>query len=164
MIPAPPCDAVKAAHKEAGFTLIEILSVLVIIGLLSGLVVFNLPTPKTDTQTQAETLTRQLNALAQDGLISGEVRGFGVSESGYALYRYDGETFKSVAQGNWAKNLKPALKRNDSKVKLPKEISPQILFEPTQINTPFILDLSGPQARFELQSKGDGRVLLVKTE
>lgn len=157
-------EALTKTDKESGFTLVEILAVLVIIGLISGIVAFNLPSPKTATQTQAETLTRQLNALSQNGLISGEIQAFGVSEKGYSLYRYDGERFTSVATMDWTENVKIALRRNDTKTKVPEEISPQILFEPTQISTPFILDLSGPRARFELQSKGDGRVVMVKTE
>jgi type II secretion system protein H len=159
---SPPSDA--AADNEAGFTLIEILSVLVIIGLLTGLVVVTLPSTRSETEIQAQTLVRQLNALSQDGLISGEIRGFGLSKTGYALYRYDGEQFISAAAADWPNTVEPALKRNNVIIKLPEDLSPQILFEPTQISTPFVLDLSGPKARFELQSKGDGRVILVKTE
>jgi general secretion pathway protein H len=154
---SPPSDA--AADNEAGFTLIEILSVLVIIGLLTGLVVVTLPSTRSETEIQAQTLVRQLNALSQDGLISGEIRGFGLSKTGY-----DGEQFISAAAADWPNTVEPALKRNNVIIKLPEDLSPQILFEPTQISTPFVLDLSGPKARFELQSKGDGRVILVKTE
>lgn len=152
------------ADTEAGFTLIEILSVLVIIGLLTGLVVVTLPQSKSETEIQARNLVTQLNALSQDGLISGEIRSFGVSETGYALYRYDGEVFVTAKTADWATALEPALQREGVKVKLPEELSPQILFEPTQISTPFSLALIGPKASFELSSKGDGRIILVKTE
>lgn len=151
-------------HSDSGFTLIEMLCVMVLIGLLSGVVIMNIPNPKTPTQRQAEGLTRDLNAMVQDGLISGEVRGFGLTEKQFSFYVYNGEKFIPAGEQNWSDDIKPQFSRNGEKLKLPETLSPQVLFEPTGFNTPFVLDLSGRKSRYEIKSEGDGRVELVKTE
>ena len=51
--------------KEAGFTLVEVLSVLVVIGLMSSVVILSIPQPKSGLERQAERLSVELNALAQ---------------------------------------------------------------------------------------------------
>lgn len=155
-------DPVK--RPDAGFTLIEMLCVLVLIGLLSGVVIMNIPPSKSQAQIQAERLTRDLNAMVQNGLISGEVRGFGLTEKQFSFYAYNGEEFVPAGSGNWSDVLRPELVREGQKLKLPEELSPQIIFEPTGLNDPFTLGLSGPQSSYELRSEGKGRVSLVKTE
>ncbi|CAM3726081.1 prepilin-type N-terminal cleavage/methylation domain-containing protein [Litorimonas haliclonae] len=151
-------------HSEAGFTLIEMLCVLVLISLLSGVVIMNIPNPKSPAQIQAEGLTRDLNAMAQEGLISGEVRAFGLTDKQFSFYAYDGEKFIPAGGNNWSDEIRTEFTRNGEKLELPETLAPQIMFEPTSINTPFVLDLSGRKARYEVRSEGDGRVVLVKTE
>ncbi len=123
-----------------------------------------MPATETATQKQAERLVRELNALSQQSLISGEVRAFGVSETQYGFYRYDGTEFLPLTNAQWAEAVKPSISRNGTKLKLPEDLSPLIVFEPTSVNTPFKLDLSGPKHSYELRSNGDGRILLVKTQ
>ncbi len=155
----------SSKHKnDAGFTLVEILSVLVIIGLLSSLVVFNMPPTESESEKQAERLVRELNALSQQSLISGEIRAFGLSKTDYELYRYDGSDFRSLATVSWVDDFKPTLTRNATKLKTPEETTPLIIFEPTSINTPFKLELSGTPHSYELTSEGNGKVILVKTQ
>ncbi len=151
-------------NSEAGFTLIEMLCVLVLISLLSGVVIMNIPNPKSPAQIQAEGLTRDLNAMAQEGLISGEVRAFGLTEKQFSFFAYDGEEFIPAGGNIWSDEIRTEFTRNGEKLKLPETLTPQILFEPTSINTPFVLDLSGRKGRYEIRSEGDGRVVLVKTE
>lgn len=162
MFRTKPYDLIK--RSEAGFTLIEMLCVLVLIGLLSGVVIMNVPNPKSETQIEAERLARDLNAMVQDGLISGEVRGFGLTEKQFSFYTYNGEDFVPAGGQNWPDRIKPQLRREGQELELPDEVSPQIIFEPTGLNAPFVIDMSGPNARYELRSEGKGRILLVKTE
>jgi len=112
--------------NEAGFTLIEVLCVLVMIGLLSGVVVMNMPPRKSATLTQAETLAQNLNALSQDALISGDIRAFGLSQTEYALYNYNGEDFVSIATQNWSDKARVKFSRNGQTVKLPETNLPAI--------------------------------------
>lgn len=149
------------SKPEAGFTLIEVLCVLVMIGLLSGVVVMNLPNKQSPVKIQAEALIKAINTLAQNGLVSGEVRGFGLSETHYAFYQYDGVVFNIIEQKHWDENVVPVLRIEGSAVKLPEHLSPQILFEPTGINRPFELNLSGPKDHYQISSEGNGRAILT---
>ena len=148
--------------NEAGFTLIEVLCVLVMIGLLSGVVVMNMPPRKSATLTQAEALAQNLNALSQDALISGDIRAFGLSQTEYALYNYNGEDFVSIATRNWSDKVRVKFSRNGQTVKLPETSLPAIIFEPTRISTVFDLELSDSKGIYTLSSTGDGRVLLSR--
>lgn len=151
-------------RKEAGFTLIEVLCVLVMIGLLSGVVVMNMPSKKSPTRTEAENLVKAINGLIQDGLISGEIRALGVSETEYAFYQYDGTDFEILRQGAWQDDTKPSLSINNNRIPLPENLSAQIIFEPTGINTEFRLSLSGRDDSYDIMSKGEGRADMVQTE
>jgi len=79
----------RSIAKEAGFTLVEILCVLFLIGVTLSVVILSVPQSKSVLDEQAERLTVELNALAQDGLISGAVTAAGFSEDGYALYAFE---------------------------------------------------------------------------
>jgi len=123
-----------------------------------------MPATKTESETQAETLVRELNALSQQALISGEIRAFGLSESDYGLFRYDGSEFRPLANRAWVDDFRPAMTRDGAKLKLTEDVTPLILFEPTSVNTPFTLSLSGSRHSYNLVSEGDGRVTLVTTQ
>jgi type II secretion system protein H len=151
-------------HKEAGFTLIEVLCVLVLIGLFSSMVVVNMPSQKTPTRIQAENFVKAVNGLAQEGLISGEIRALGISQSEYAFYTYDGTDFEILAQTAWNDEVSPSFSIRDNRIALPEDLSAQIIFEPTGLNTEFRLSLSGRKDSFDIVSTGDGRAELVQTE
>ena len=75
--------------KEAGFTLVEILLVLAILAVTTSVVILSIPQEAAPIKKQAERLTLEINALAQDGLISGAVTAAGFSKDGYALYAFE---------------------------------------------------------------------------
>ena len=149
-------------HKDAGFTLIEILSVLVIIGLMSSVVVLAIPTPKSALETQAPKLAKQLNALAQEGIISGQVTAAGFSGEGYTLYGYEREEWIVLHEQDWDEPYRLTLKRNDTQLAVPEELVPLITFSPNGLSTIFELSLSDGERGFTLEDSGNGRVLIVK--
>lgn len=149
--------------KNRGFTLVEILVVLFILGVTSSVVVLNMPTPKSALEKQATLLTGQLNALAQDGLISGSVTAAGFSKDGYALYVFENSEWSERAAGEWHESYRLTLSRAAAKLDMPKTTEPLILFQPTGLSTPFELTLSGREINYALTSKGDGRVELMKS-
>ena len=150
-------------HKDAGFTLVEILSVLVVVGLMSSAVVMTLPKPKSALDKQAVLLTAHLNALAQDGLIAGQVTAAGFSTEGYKLYSFTNGLWAERYAGHWSEPYRLHFKRADTKVKLTKEISPSLVFQPTGLSTPFEFTLEDRRAKYALMTSGSGRVEMKKT-
>jgi len=149
--------------KEAGFTLIEILCVLVLIGVTTSLVVLTVQPPKSALETQAAQLTNQLNALAQDGLISGSVNAAGFSEDGYTLYTFENSEWTERVSGEWQDSYRLTFTRASARLDLPKTTDPTIMFQPTGLSTPFELTLSDRDIHYALKTSGDGRIELVKS-
>lgn len=148
---------------ESGFSLVEILVVLFIIGLMSAAVVLAFPKPKSALESQAATLASQLNALAQDGLITGSVNAAGFSKDGYALYTFENSEWTERASGDWQDSYRLSLTRASAKLDMPKTKEPIIIFQPTGLSTPFELTLADRDLKFSLKTEGDGRVALVKS-
>lgn len=86
----------RAGPPGAGFTLLELLLVLVIVGVLAGTVIAALPNVghQRQVQAEAERLALAFELARGEALRRNELWGLAVSESGYAFHRYD-------ASGNW---------------------------------------------------------------
>lgn len=149
--------------RDAGFTLVEILVVLFIMALATSVVILSVEPPKSSIEKQAERLSVELNALAQDGLISGSVNAAGFSEEGYALYSFENSEWTERVSGEWQDNYRLTLKRASAKLDIPKKTDPIIMFQPTGLSTPFELTLSDSEITYALKTEGDGRVELVKS-
>lgn len=148
---------------ESGFSLVEILVVLFIIGLMSAAVVLTFDKPKSALEKQAETLASQLNALAQDGLITGSVNAAGFSKDGYALYTFENSEWTERVSDDWQDSYRLTFTRASAKLDMPKEKEPIIMFQPTGLSTPFELTLADRDLKFSLKTEGDGRIALVKS-
>lgn len=153
----------RITAKESGFTLVEILCVLVVIGLMSSVVVLSIPQPKSELDKQAARLSGQLNALAQDGMISGSVTAVGFSKEGYTLYEFENSEWAEKSEGEWQDSYRLTLTRASAKLDMPKTTEPIILFQPTGLSTPFELMLSDSETQYTLKTAGDGRVELIKS-
>jgi len=149
--------------NNAGFTLVEIMTVLVIIGLVTSVAILTMPTPKSGIEIQANKLTAELNALSQDGLISGRVNAVGFSKDGYTLYSYRDGQWEERLSDDWDDGYRLQYTRNETAVDIPKTITPGILFQPTGLSTPFELTLSSRDITYAIKTEGNGRVELVKS-
>lgn len=149
---------------EAGFSLVEIMVVLFIIGIMSSVVVLSIQPPKSALEKQATLLTSQINALAQDGLISGSVNAVGFSRDGYTLYSFENSEWTERVTDEWEENYRMTLKRVSAKLEMPKTTEPIIMFQPTGLSTPFEFTLSDRDTKYALKTSGDGKVELVKSQ
>ena len=82
-------------QPRAGFTLLELLLVLVIVGVLAGTVIAAFPNVghQRQVQAEAERLALAFELARGEALRQNELWGLAVSESGYAFHRY--------ADGSW---------------------------------------------------------------
>ena len=153
----------RRAAKETGFTLVEILCVLVVIGLMSSVVILSMPQPKSGLDKQAARLTGELNALVQDGLISGRVTAAGFSKDGYSLYAFEDSEWNERVSREWGEDYRLGLSRASKRLDMPKTTEPIIVFQPTGLSTPFEFTLSDSETKYALKTAGDGRIDLVKS-
>jgi len=151
-------------HHEAGFTLTEILIVLVIIALMSSAVILTIPPSKSKLETQAQMMVGALNQMSQNSLINGRVSAVGFSKDGFGLYDYvNGEWAETFSEG-WRDSYRLEFEREETKLDLPKTTSPSILFHPTGLSTPFELAMSNGETKYVLETSGNGRVILQKSQ
>lgn len=150
------------SRNEAGFTLVEILTVLVIIGVMSSVVILSMPTPKTELDKQAELMVGTLNKMAQESIINGRVSAAGFDRSGYALYQYTDDGWQEMAADEWDASYRLKYKRYGASLDIPKKAEPSILFQPTGLSTPFELAMSDKDSVYTLVGVGDGRIILRK--
>ena len=148
----------RAGVGEAGFTLLEMMMVLLIIGLMSTGVLLVIPDKKPEAQNYVENLVRRLNQAAQNSMISGQPAGLGLTRDGYTLYSYDNEIWAAVHSQDWPENTNLRYEKDNRRLELPKEALPVILFEPTGQSDIFALSLSQADRQFSLYSQGDSRI------
>lgn len=161
----------KAHARAAGFSLVELLVVVAIIGLFAGVAVLSLSVVGGDRELQREALRLRslLDALAEEAVL--ETRDYGVmfSQNGYRFYVYDyqrlnwldpeGDYF--LRERQFAEPLAVALLLEDREIALESELAstpaeqpePQVLLLSTGEITPF-------EAQFYRDTNG-GRYVLT---
>ena len=150
-----------SAHKsDAGFTLVELMTVLVIIGLMTSAVVLSLPSRTSETKTYAENLVRDLNAAAQQSILTGKTSALGLSEDTFALMVFEDGEWHVAQEDFWPENIAIRFSRDETVLQLKEELLPLVLFSPTGETTPFELEIDGHDFDYRLLSEGDGRINL----
>ncbi len=145
-------------RREGGFTLIEMMMVLLIIGLMSTAVLLTIPDKKPVAQNFTDDLVRDLNLAAQTSLISGQPSGLGLTRDGYIIYNFQDEVWRQSDQKNWPENVSVRFEKDRRRLELPRKALPIIIFEPTGQSDIFRLTLRQNNLSFDLYSDGDGRI------
>lgn len=159
--------AVKRAHKEAGFTLVEILCVLALLGLTAGLVVLNLPKPAPAFKVEAQNLATLMNVAARQSVIDGKIRGIDLTTGRIDIFQYDGEwvadkgrDLTNISGLNLIVEDQPIDLTQRNKLKEKSDLPPLIYFDATGNVTPFTLELNGREESYNLSPDARGRIIL----
>lgn len=153
--------------KQAGFTLVEILCVLALLGLTAGLVVLNLPKPDPPFRSEVQTVTSLLNLAARESVIDGKIRAIDVTTGRVAILLYEGEW---IAERNrdftdvYGIELSVEGQNIDLRAREKKaekiDLPPLIYFDATGNVTPFILSLNGQEESYTLSANARGRIIM----
>jgi len=155
----------RSSHisKQDGFTLVELMSVLVIIGLLTSAVVLTLPNQQPTLRSYGETLVQDLNAASQSGLLTGKSAALGLSDEKAAVMTYETGDWTVIQTYPFPENVSVVYEVDNQKIHLKEDIIPLAMFEPTGLATAFTLSLSDFDTTLVLESVGDGRVVIQPT-
>lgn len=148
----------KIATRDAGFSLLEVLAVLVIIGLMSAAVVVSMRGPDTSEQDFADNFVLQLNRLAKESIYTGRINALSVSEEGLHLMSYVNREWITLEEFSFESTISAELFIEDETVDIPKEPAPLILFEPTGEVTDFVLTVDGLGTDLSLFRNDDGAI------
>jgi general secretion pathway protein H len=105
------------ANYSKGFTLIEILVVMVLLGLLSGVAIFTLGSGKLqrELEVEAQRLHTLLRMASEEAILSNSEIGFLIDDDHYEFLQYDDE------KQTWASSSVSVLKARD----LPEWLAPE---------------------------------------
>lgn len=161
--------AVSRRHNDAGFTLVEILCVLAVLGLTAGLVVLNLPRGEDPFRAEMQKFATQLNIAARDSAIDGRIRGIEIDADGYDLLEYSGD-WKKTVEADWKDVFGVELKVEDEFIEFKDRakiitkseditVAPLITLDPTGGVTDFELEIEGRETTVKLIPDERGRVI-----
>ncbi len=161
-------------NPQKGFTLLEILLVMLLLAGVASMVVLNLPNAPQQTLKQTiDKLTIQLQQVSDNALIQGEIYGLSVEHDGYELMQLldnqwqlvsdekqnidDNVTFTlSQIEGRAIGNNRAT--STDKPQKNKKDKRPNIIFFPDGTVTPFEMQISYQTAEYQLSVNALGEI------
>lgn len=121
----------KSIKSLRGFTLIEVMVVIVVIGLMASLVQFNFAGNKTADLLKYESakFAAIFEVAAEYGMLNNIELGLIVKENSYQFLGYDGTKWSPVPNQNW-----------DADVQLPEEVISILELDDLPIEEPLLFD------------------------
>lgn len=155
-------DWLAQARGQIGFTLIEILVVLLLMGIVSALVVADVaPDNRGKLRIESERLALLLEQAAEEAHTSQRELGWSTDGAGYAFWQRqeDGEWARMDEGIYHPRNLPDEMRIEDIAVGQ-NRIAPgaRLVFEPSGINRPFEMILAERQDKVRLSSDSMNRV------
>lgn len=163
-------------HRQGGFTFLEILAVIVIIGITITFASLALSSRAADERlaTEADRLHALLSLAAEEAIVQGEQIGLLLAADGYAFYHLEENQWTAYEQGALHERILPEgmrlyladdgreavqipVHKNSSKNpdKDKKVITPQILLLSSGEITPFVLQLRAEHIKAYYQAEGN---------
>jgi general secretion pathway protein H len=137
-------------RPRSGFTLVEMMVVLVIIGLAATAVVLAMPDPGGSLQGEAERLAARAKAARDGAIVESRPARLRIDAEGYALERRDDGEWQAAARHEWAEAT---------------EVEPQAAqtrFDTTGLAEPLVVALRRDARRVEVRIDADGSVHVVR--
>lgn len=153
-------EARSNCAREAGFSLLEVLAVLVIIGLMSVSVVLSMRPPEPPENSFRDDLVLLLNQEAKAAIYTGQTRALSVSEDGLHIMIYRDNQWSITQDFPFVSGVSARLNIGEEKIDIPEDPVPLILFEPAGEITEFALNIRGVGADIDLFNAPDGTVQL----
>ncbi|WP_420469560.1 GspH/FimT family pseudopilin [Brevundimonas sp. FT23042] len=142
---------VRAAR--AGFTLVELLMVVAIIGLAAGAVVLTLPSPTPAVATEAERFAARLVRAREEAILTNRAVAVEAGSDGYAFSTFDGRQWTPLDDGpfragSWGEGVTVSTAAGDLRM----------VFDPTGVADPADLTLAREGRRRTISVDGAGEV------
>ncbi|GHD63023.1 GspH/FimT family pseudopilin [Jeongeupia chitinilytica] len=150
-------------HRRRGFTLVEILVALAIVGLILGLAVVRLnDSDATTLSRESERLALLLDSARDAAINSGRATAWSSDGHGYQFWLLDDQnSWRAIGADETlrARQLPEGIRVNALTINLrERPIGERIVFEPSGVNAPFRMELQLGEARWQLDGDAMGRV------
>lgn len=132
---------------ERGFTLVELMVVIVILGVVAGAAVLAIPDAGGGLRTEAERFAARARAAQETAMIESRATAVRIAPDGYALARSEGGVWRETARFTWDECTSPELGRAGSN---------RAVFDATGIADPLELVLRRGSERALIVIDGNG--------
>ncbi len=136
-----------------GFTLVELLMVIGIIGLAAGAVVLSIPDPRPSVAEDAERFAARLTHAREESILSNRPVAVEATSAGYGFSAYDGARWSSLDEGPFGTEL-----WTPGTVLEPSARPVRVVFDPTGVADPAVLILTRERVRRTVTVDGAGEV------
>ena len=146
-----PTSATGRPDRRAGFTLVELLMTVAIIGLAAGAVVLAVPDPRPSVAADAERFAARLSRAREEAVLTNRPVAVEATATGYGFSAFDGAAWTALTDGpfgqeSWSEGV---------------SVSPtdpiRVVFDPTGVAEPATLTLSrdGRASRVDIDGAGE---------
>ena len=155
---APAID--QQTSSEAGFTLLEALMVLVIVGLLAGAAALATPAPSARAAAEAERLAARLVLARQDSVLRNRVVGLMMTDQGYGFGRLEAPGWAPIEDAGPLRYraLPDAIEATLLEPEGQEGLAVPVRFDPLGAATPFAAEVEGGGAAFVVSVSAAGTV------
>ncbi|MEM7328914.1 MAG: GspH/FimT family pseudopilin [Pseudomonadota bacterium] len=151
----------KRLERQAGMTLVEVMTVLFIIGLTAGLVTLTLPERPTEEQASAQAFARVLREAQEHAIMAGQPVGLKLNDRGYAMLQWRRDGWRPQRGAViLPRGMDIQFQTTD---RVAPEGWPEIVFDPTGIVQPTSFQLRARGVRIDIMLEESGEVRLVES-
>lgn len=141
---------VSDSATREGFTLVELLMTVAIIGLAAGAVVLTAPDPRPSVAEDAERFAARLVRAREEAVLANRPTAVETDAEGYAFARFDGATWSPLAEGPFKRE------RWSEGVTASEPV--RVVFDPTGVAEPTAVTLSRDGRTRRVTVDGAGEV------
>ena len=139
----------STSRAESGFTLVELIGVIVIIGLAAAAVVLVLPEEGGSLAYEAERFAARAKAARDSAIVEARPVAVRIGPGGYEVARRAGGAWQTQARYDWAERTRP-------------ERALGLRFDPAGMAEPAVIVLRRGDRRAVIEIGGDGGVRVAR--